>query len=110
MVELTQETKKELIRAFCAARICGLRVMGEAYNNQIRGFQHLEHSKYGEYVASLNSAFKELILAEDTTTEDYDWWDNTNIYDINTKYNLGIDFEEEDRKLNEFLNNSNFAE
>lgn len=109
MVELTQETKAELVRTFCMAHTCGLNTLIEVYGNQIRSFQHLDYSRHEEYVALLNSAFKELRIAE-SIVDNYDFWDNTTIYDINTKYSLGIDFEEEDRKLNEFLNNSNFTE
>lgn len=91
----------ELKFAISSAHTCGLKTVSEALSNWQRWLPSIHvyaeiPAVEREMVSQLNSLGIDCPISEEIS--------NMSIYDFNIKYNLGIDFEAEDKELDEFMN------
>lgn len=84
-------------QAVVTAYVCGLRTLDEAWRNWDRGLQHW--CMYAEIPEKLREANKEIGKSLESLQNDNETYWSMSLKTANEVFNLGIDFEAEDKYL-----------
>lgn len=90
---------QELTIMLSGAYVCGLHTVGEGLNNWYRMLDILPYAEYPKRIATLKVELEELGYVLPLSEEDC----AQTLIEFNTRHNIGVDFEEEDRQLKSWL-------